>query len=110
MVCQGNAFADRAAEESGANATVTPGAVAELVPRPRDGFSGHRGRFELQRETDHEKGVWISDVASSENRVVSSTRSAPGAGIDPRILLTRLNPGALSPYSIGTRTGWARRL
>src|SRR5712671_6555061 len=89
MVYQGDALADRAAEESGANVADAQQSVAELFSCPRDDFGGYGGGFELQRETNHEKGVRVSDVAGGENRVVSSTRSPPGARIHPQILLTR---------------------
>src|SRR5271156_4310553 len=73
VVSTGDAFSSGAPEEGGPEPAESSAADPQLVPGPGHDLRRGRGGSELQRETDHEKSLWLSDVSRCGSRLVSPT-------------------------------------
>src|SRR6266446_9983461 len=89
MVHTHHAVAIGTDEACGADAARASVAAPQLVSRPRHNFRWRRGGIQQQSETDHQKSVWLSNVRSDRNCVVSSTWQLTRARIRPQILVRR---------------------
>src|SRR6266404_9699093 len=90
MVHTHHAVAIGTDEACGADAARASVAAPQLVSRPRHNCRWRRGGIQQQSETDHQKSVWLSNVRSDRNCVVSSTWQLTRARIRPQILVRRL--------------------